>query len=125
MDHCDNVYNLAQSYGSVNVHCYKLFRPSHNEHKAKQRKKRNFYCFAASPSILPPSIHPPGWLGPSFHFFVAAPASSGPEDFQYYVTTTEFTEEAILMKVQVSQLLARADPLGTSTGLGEDGHGGE
>ncbi|OWK03441.1 hypothetical protein Celaphus_00007891 [Cervus elaphus hippelaphus] len=29
------------------------------------------------------------------------PASSGPEDFQYYVTTTEFTEEAILMKVQL------------------------
>lgn len=29
------------------------------------------------------------------------------------------------MKVQVSQPLGRADPLGTSTGLGEDGHGGE
>ncbi|XP_003788149.1 uncharacterized protein LOC100952926 [Otolemur garnettii] len=29
------------------------------------------------------------------------PASSGPEDFQYYITTTEFTEEAILMKVQL------------------------
>ncbi|KAB0346807.1 hypothetical protein FD754_011664 [Muntiacus muntjak] len=29
------------------------------------------------------------------------PASSGPEDFQYYVTTTEFTKEAILMKVQL------------------------
>ncbi|CAI9154537.1 unnamed protein product [Rangifer tarandus platyrhynchus] len=29
------------------------------------------------------------------------PASSDPEDFQYYVTTTEFTEEAILMKVQL------------------------
>uniref|UniRef100_A0A4W2H2X5 Uncharacterized LOC113902783 n=1 Tax=Bos indicus x Bos taurus TaxID=30522 RepID=A0A4W2H2X5_BOBOX len=29
------------------------------------------------------------------------PASSGPEDFQYYVTTTEFTEKAILMKVQL------------------------
>ncbi|XP_053429726.1 uncharacterized protein LOC128573514 [Nycticebus coucang] len=29
------------------------------------------------------------------------PTSSGPEDFQYYVTTTEFTEEAILMKVQL------------------------
>ncbi|XP_028013741.2 uncharacterized protein LOC103293424 [Eptesicus fuscus] len=28
-----------------------------------------------------------------------SPAMSGPEDFQYYVTTTEFTEEAILMKV--------------------------
>ena len=47
------------------------------------------------------------------------------QDFQYYVTTTEFTEEAILMKVQVSQPLARADLLGTSTGLGEDAHGGE
>ena len=68
---------------------------------------------------------PPGRLGPSLHFLVAAPASSGPEDFQYYVTTTEFTEEAILMKVQVSQPLARADLLGTSTGLGEDAHGGE
>ncbi|XP_029773651.1 uncharacterized protein LOC115274321 isoform X2 [Suricata suricatta] len=29
------------------------------------------------------------------------PTISGPEDFQYYVTTTEFTEEAILMKVQL------------------------
>ncbi|XP_070277602.1 BPI fold-containing family B member 4-like [Myotis yumanensis] len=28
-----------------------------------------------------------------------SPATSGPEDFQYHVTTTEFTEEAILMKV--------------------------
>ena len=122
MDHCDNTYNLAQSYGSLNVHCYKTLRPSHNKHKAKQRRKRNFYCFAASPH---PSIHPPGRLGPSLHFLVAAADSSGPEDFQYYVTTTEFTEEAILMKVQVSQPLGRADPLGTSTGLGEDGHGGE
>ncbi|CAK7320118.1 hypothetical protein VULLAG_LOCUS22422 [Vulpes lagopus] len=30
-----------------------------------------------------------------------APTISGPEDFQYYVTTTEFTEEAILMKVRL------------------------
>ncbi|XP_057559276.1 uncharacterized protein LOC130833550 [Hippopotamus amphibius kiboko] len=30
-----------------------------------------------------------------------SPAISGPEDFQYYVTTTEFTEEAILMKVHL------------------------
>ncbi|XP_041588308.1 uncharacterized protein LOC121477841 [Vulpes lagopus] len=29
------------------------------------------------------------------------PTISGPEDFQYYVTTTEFTEEAILMKVRL------------------------
>ncbi|KAK2504437.1 hypothetical protein MC885_016587, partial [Smutsia gigantea] len=29
------------------------------------------------------------------------PDTSGPEDFQYYVTATEFTEEAILMKVQL------------------------
>ncbi|XP_040494104.1 uncharacterized protein LOC121104592 [Ursus maritimus] len=29
------------------------------------------------------------------------PAISGPEDFQYYVTTTEFTDEAILMNVQL------------------------
>uniref|UniRef100_A0A667FY14 Uncharacterized LOC115510193 n=1 Tax=Lynx canadensis TaxID=61383 RepID=A0A667FY14_LYNCA len=29
------------------------------------------------------------------------PTISSPEDFQYYVTTTEFTEEAILMKVQL------------------------
>ena len=38
-----------------------------------------------------------------FHFLIAAPAISGPEDFQHYVTSTEFTEEAILMKVQVSR----------------------
>lgn len=122
MDHRDNTYKLVQSYGSLNVHCYKTLRPSHNQHKAKQRRKRNFYCFAASPHH---SVHPPRRLGPSLHFLNAAPASSGPEDFQYYVTTTEFMEKAILMKVQVSQPLARADPLGTSTGLGEDGHGGE
>ncbi|XP_045837369.1 uncharacterized protein LOC123926998 [Meles meles] len=29
------------------------------------------------------------------------PAISGPEDFQYYVTTTEFTDEAILMNVRL------------------------
>ncbi|XP_039104606.1 BPI fold-containing family B member 4-like [Hyaena hyaena] len=29
------------------------------------------------------------------------PTISGPEDFQYYVITTEFTEEAILMEVQL------------------------
>nr|XP_012610525.1 uncharacterized protein LOC105865979 [Microcebus murinus] len=32
---------------------------------------------------------------------ILPPASSGPEDFQYFVTTTELTEEAILMKVQL------------------------
>ncbi|KAJ8794296.1 hypothetical protein J1605_003253 [Eschrichtius robustus] len=32
-----------------------------------------------------------------------SPAISGPEDFQYYVTSTEFTEEAILMKVQEAE----------------------
>ncbi|XP_006144212.1 uncharacterized protein LOC102477948 [Tupaia chinensis] len=31
---------------------------------------------------------------------VLPPSFSGPDDFQYFVTTTEFTEEAILMKVQ-------------------------
>nr|CAI9712934.1 unnamed protein product [Rangifer tarandus platyrhynchus] len=55
---------------------------------------------------------PPGYLS------IQVLEHSDPEDFQYYVTTTEFTEEAILMKVQVSQLLARADPLGTSTAQG-------
>ncbi|XP_046505012.1 LOW QUALITY PROTEIN: BPI fold-containing family A member 1-like, partial [Equus quagga] len=30
-----------------------------------------------------------------------APTISGPEDFQYHVTTTELTEEAILMQVQL------------------------
>ncbi|EFB14877.1 hypothetical protein PANDA_006747, partial [Ailuropoda melanoleuca] len=39
-----------------------------------------------------------GKLSPGF---VAAPAILGPEDFQYYVTTTEFTDEAILMNVQL------------------------
>ncbi|XP_045430589.1 uncharacterized protein LOC118707946 [Pipistrellus kuhlii] len=32
-------------------------------------------------------------------FLTVARALSGPEDFRYYVTTTEFTEDAILMKV--------------------------
>ncbi|XP_077907756.1 uncharacterized protein LOC106145035 isoform X3 [Ictidomys tridecemlineatus] len=32
---------------------------------------------------------------------VLPPAISGPEDVQYYVTTTEFREEAILMRVQL------------------------
>ncbi|XP_016056131.1 PREDICTED: uncharacterized protein LOC107527797 [Miniopterus natalensis] len=32
---------------------------------------------------------------------ILPPTISGPGDFQYYVTTTEFTEEAILMKVQL------------------------
>ncbi|KAB1262440.1 hypothetical protein Cadr_000021255, partial [Camelus dromedarius] len=41
-----------------------------------------------------------------------SPASSGLEDFQYYVITTEFTEEAILMKVRGS-MADLAFPLGT------------
>uniref|UniRef100_F7D7M7 Lipid-binding serum glycoprotein N-terminal domain-containing protein n=1 Tax=Equus caballus TaxID=9796 RepID=F7D7M7_HORSE len=36
-----------------------------------------------------------------------APTISGPEDFQYHVTTTELTEEAILMQVQ---LVTRCGP---------------
>ncbi|XP_047395179.1 gametogenetin-like [Sciurus carolinensis] len=32
---------------------------------------------------------------------VLPPSTSGPDDFQYYVTTTEFTEDAILMRVQL------------------------
>ncbi|XP_037377029.1 uncharacterized protein LOC119253885 [Talpa occidentalis] len=35
------------------------------------------------------------------------PAISGPEDFQYYITTTRFTEEAIVMEVQ---LVTRCGP---------------
>uniref|UniRef100_A0A8D2AL45 Lipid-binding serum glycoprotein N-terminal domain-containing protein n=1 Tax=Sciurus vulgaris TaxID=55149 RepID=A0A8D2AL45_SCIVU len=34
-------------------------------------------------------------------FPLTAPSTSGPDDFQYYVTTTEFTEDAILMRVQL------------------------
>lgn len=52
---------------------------------------------------LPPT-HPSHlylWLS-FFHFCTTAPIISGPDDFQYYVTTTEFTEEAILMRVEVS-----------------------
>ncbi|XP_006202707.1 uncharacterized protein [Vicugna pacos] len=37
-----------------------------------------------------------------------SPASSGLEDFQYYVITTEFTEEAILMKVRLVTLCSPA-----------------
>lgn len=52
---------------------------------------------------LPPihSSHLYLWLS-FFHFCTTAPIISGPDDFQYYVTTTEFTEEAILMRVEVS-----------------------
>ncbi|TKC42638.1 hypothetical protein EI555_004948, partial [Monodon monoceros] len=45
-----------------------------------------------------------------------SPAISGPEDFQHYVTSTEFTEEAILMKVQLMTPAAQArEPQGLTT----------
>lgn len=67
----------------------------------KELKQRTNFGLLRCLSTL---LHPrPGQAESCFHFLIAAPTTSGPEDFQYYVTTTEFTEEAILMKVQASR----------------------
>ena len=68
------------------------------------------------PAWLPPSTLPvsPREAEPQFHFPTVAPTISDPEDFQYHVTTTEFTEEAILMKVQVSRPPSLGRPCGKS-----------
>ncbi|XP_077730233.1 uncharacterized protein LOC144298921 [Canis aureus] len=64
-------------------------------HITLQKENKFLPSLAASPH---PSTLPQGKLSPGI---IAAPTISGPEDFQYYVTTTEFTEEAILMKVRL------------------------